>query len=229
MEEDIKIINTVAVQTGPGESLYLPFIIIGTSIKEDQHVINLINELLYPAIKKLSFDCNYTYIHRLYGHYLIIINEIINRDLLVSSCVDLVFDDETSYYNNIWEVTFKRFNTIKRILSKDATNFYYYFARKNDHIVKDSYSYVEIMEQKTHPYMIFVYTWALMLRQEKLTLDAFLHGVPRFTVNEISKLALRPSCIRKEGTKVVLINAHLKNKLKQCPLWMASNYSLKRH
>lgn len=224
---DDKVINCLSVQCGSADDLYIPFIIIGVSIREDEYVINLINELLYPRLKAMCVY-EHRFLHRLYPHYLVIINEIISRNLLVTSCVDLVFDDEVSYYSNMWEVTFKRFNRMKRTLYSEGSN-YYYFSVKNDHIVKDSYSFVEIINQQSHPYLIFVYFWSLLLRLEKLKLDCFLTGVPRFTINEVSKLGLLPKCVMKERTKVVLINAFLKNKLKQCPLWMANNYNIKRH
>lgn len=223
----MSIINCLAVQSGSADDIYIPFIIIGVSLKEDDYVIDIINKVLHPRLKWFTVY-DHRYIHRLYPHFLVIMNEIISRNLLVTSCVDLVFDDEVSYYANMWEVTFKRFNRMKRTLSKDGQN-YYYFSVKNDHIVKDSYSFVEIIEQQTHPYLEFVYFWALLLRFEKLALDKFLYGVPRFTINEVAKLGLMPRCILKERTKVVLINAYIKNKLKQCPLWMASNYSINKH
>jgi hypothetical protein len=222
------IINCVAVQSGNGDSLYIPFIIIATSIKDDEAVKELITELLYPDLMTLLKYCRYEFLHRLYPHYLVIMNMIIDKELLVTSCVDLVFDDEVSFYGNMWEVTFKRFNRIKRTLSKEGTN-YYYFSSRNEHIVKDLYSQVDILDKNTHPYMIFVYFWALLLRLEKQLLDSFLYGVPNFTIQEVSKLGLMPRCLLKERTKVVLINAYLKNKLKQCPLWMANNYNLKKH
>jgi len=221
------IINCLAVQCGSADDLYIPFIIIGVSLKEDDYVIDIINKALHPRLKWFTVY-DHRYIHRLYPHFLVIMNEIISRNLLVTSCVDLVFDEEVSQYANMWEVTFKRFNRMKRTLYSEGKN-YYYFSVKNDHIVKDSYSFVEIINQQTHPYLEFVYFWALLLRFEKLRLDCFLHGVPRFTPNEISKLGLIPRCILKERTKVVLINAYIKNKLKQCSLWMASNYNTKRH
>lgn len=216
------IINCISVQCGSADDLYIPFILIAVSIKEDPYVINLINNLLKPRLEKM---CVYEHrvLHRLYPHYLIIINEIISRDLLTHSCVDLVFDDEVSFYSNMWEVTFKRFNRLKKTLNKDGIN-YFYFSVKNEHIVKDSFSFKQIIEGDTHPYLLFVYFWSLLLRLEKLKLDCFLLGVPRFTINEVAKLGLFPRCIMKERTKVVLINASIKNKLKSCPLWMASNY-----
>ena len=217
-----KIINCISIQCGSADDLYIPFILIATSIKEDEHVMNLINSLLLPRLKIMCVY-EHRFLHRLYPHYLIIINEIISRNLLTHSCVDLVFDDEVSFYSNMWEVTFRRFNRLKKTLDKEGIN-YYYFSVKNEHIVKDSFSFSEIINSQAHPYMIFVYFWSLLLRLEKLKLDCFLLGVPRFTINEVSKLGLFPKCIMKERTKVVLINASIKNKLKQCPLWMASNY-----
>ena len=225
--KDAKIINCLSVQCGSADDLYIPFIIIGVSIKEDEYVMKLINEGLYPRLKAMCVY-EHRFLHRLYPFYLGIINEIMRRNLLVTSCVDLVFDDEVSYYSNMWEVTFRRFNRMKRTLYKEGSN-YYYFSVKNDHVVKDSYSFVEIIEKKSHPYLMFVYFWALLLRLEKMKLDCVLTGVPRFTINEVSKLGLLPTCVMKERTKVVLINAFLKNKLKQCPLWMANNYNRKRH
>jgi hypothetical protein len=225
--EESEVINCLSVQCGSADDLYIPFIIIGVSIKHDDYVISLINNLLKPILQKM---CVYEHrrLHVLYPHYLIIINEIITRNLLVTSCVDLVFDDEVSMYANMWEVTFKRFKRMKRTLYKEGTN-YYYFSVKNEHIVENSYSFKQVINGDSHPYLIFVYFWSLLLRLEKLKLDCFLTGVPRFTVNEVSKLGLIPRCILKERTKVVLINAYLKNKLKQCPLWMANNYSLDKH
>lgn len=215
-------INCLSVQCGSADDLYIPFIIIGVSIKEDPYVIDLINNLLRPRLKIM---CVYEHrvLHRLYPHYLVIINEIMTRNLLLNSCVDLVFDDEVSFYSNMWEVTFKRFNRMKKTLNKDGIN-NYYFSVKNEHIVKDSFSFSQIIDGEAHPYMLFVYFWSLLLRLEKIKLDCCLLGIPRFTINEVSKLGLFPRCIMKERTKVVLINASIKNRLKQCPFWMASNY-----
>jgi hypothetical protein len=227
IEDSNRIINCLAVQSGTSDALYIPFIIMGVSIKEDPYVMDLINNLLHS---RLEVMCVYEYrhLHRLYGHYLVILNQIISRNLLTNSCVDLVFDDEVSYYGNIWEATWTRFNRMKRTLNKEGIN-YYYFSAKNEHIVKDSYSQKQILDGDTHPYMAFVYFWSLLLRLEKQTLDSFLYGIPKFTVEHVSKMGLIPRCCMKEKIRVVFTNAHLKNKLKQCPLWMANNYSLIKH
>jgi hypothetical protein len=226
-EDNNKIINCLSVQCGSSESLYIPFILVGVSIKEDEYVMDLINKILHCRLEVMCVY-DYRHLHRLYGHYMVILNEIISRNLLINSCVDLIFDDEVSYYNNMWEVTWQRFNRMKRTLNKEGIN-YYYFSVKNEHIVKDSYSQYQIINKETHPYMAFVYFWSLLLRLEKQSLDSFLYGVPKFTVDEVSKLALIPRCCMKERIRTVFTNAYLKNKLKQCPLWMANNYNLKQH
>jgi len=224
-----KSINCVVSMAGNLGSIYLPLILLGLTIKEDDTLIQYINNLLYVKFLKHRVNRGRVDIHWFYLEFLVVVNYAMTNNLIEASVVDLIYDEQIARYNSVWIEVYTRFKRVKSILPRDNEE-QFYFTNIGTHTVENAYFEKDIINRTCHPYLLFTYIWSYIMRDEKMSFDKFLLGnIGTFQAKDIAKLALPPHCTMKERGRASLVSALLTNKLDRCPLWLSNTFPLNKH